>query len=279
VVNEDDSLRSYALVLLGDGTRLTDKLRRKLSTYAAAGGTILAAADTAFTPEGKGWGPFSGLTLLGAGEFSPAYLRARPEGPLTLALGSDDRVIYQRGQRVKAVKGIAVWADRVAPYFQRSDLRFCSHFQTPPQKKIAGEVAVAGGETWAYFADPIFSEYRQSANLAVSRAFAATLSHLIGPAPHGHGLKSTVRLYPLRAGRDLKLTLLHYLPERRALNADIISERLGFGGQVLRLPAHVQTVRDYETGEPLPRTPDGGFALPVSEGRLLLEVPGFFARA
>ncbi len=278
VVNEDDDLRPFSLVLLGDGTHLTDKLRKKLAAYAAAGGKILACADTAFDADGQGWGPFSGLTRLGEGAFAPAYLRARAAAPLTAALGADDRVIYQRGLRVKAAKDVAVWADRVAPYFQRSDLRFCSHFQAPPQGKIAGEIAVAGGDHWAYFADPIFSEYRQSANLAVSRAFTATLARLIGPAPHGHGLKSTVRLYPLRSGRDLKLTLLHYLPERRALNQDIISERLGFGGQVLRLPPHVATVRNAGTGELLARTADGGFALPVTEGRLLLEVPGFFAR-
>ncbi len=279
VINEDDNLRPFALVLLGDGTRLTDKLRKKLAAYSAAGGKILAASNTAFAtyePGTCGWGPFSSLTFLGEGAFAPAYLSARASGPLAAALGTDDRVIYQRGLRVKAAKGVAVWADRVAPYFRRSDLRFCSHFQTPPDKKIAGEIGVAGGENWAYFADPIFSEYRQSANLAVSRAFNATIARLIGPPPHGQGLKSTVRLYPLRAGRDLKLTLLHYLPERRALNQDIIAERLGFGGQVLRLPDHVATVRMHATGENLARTVDGGFALPVTEGRLLLDVPGFF---
>ena len=279
VVNEADDLRPFDLVLLGDGTRLTEKLRAHLEAYAAAGGKILAAADTVFTstePGTPGWGPFSGLTRLGEGAFAPAYLRARASGPLAAALGADDRVIYQRGLRVKAAKGVSVWADRVAPYFQRSDLRFCSHFQAPPQDKIAGEIAVAGADTWAYFTDPIFSEYRQSANLAVARAFAATLTRLIGPAPHGHGLKSTVRLYPLRHGRDLKLTLLHYVAERRALNQDIISEKLSFAGQTLRLPAHVAAVRDAATGEPLARTADGGFALPVTEGRLLLDVPGFF---
>lgn len=281
VVNEDDSLKPFKLVLLGDGTRLTEKLRKKLAAYAATGGKILAAADTAFAsaePGARGWGPFAGLTRLGEGAFTPAYLRARAGAPLAATLGTNDRVIYQRGLRVKAAKGVSVWADRVAPYFQRSDLRFCSHFQAPPQDKNAGEIAVAGGDNWAYFADPIFTEYRQSANLAVSRAFTATLARLIGPSAHGHGLKSTVRLYPLRSGRDLKLTLLHYLPERRALNQDIISDRLGFGGQVLRLPAHVATVLNAETGEALPRTTDGGFALPVTEGRLLLEVPAFFAR-
>lgn len=59
-------------------------------------------------------------------------------------------------------------------------------------------------------------------------------------------------------------------------NQDIISERLGFGRLILWLADHVTTVRNHETGEAIARTADGGFALPATEGRLLLNVPGFF---
>ena len=85
-----------------------------------------------------------------------------------------------------------------------------------------------------------------------------------------------MRIYPLRTGDDLHLTLLHYLPERRALQADIISERLGFGGQVLQLPSFVNSVNDWPSGEPLTRISSGGFVLPVLDGRLLLRIPKYF---
>ncbi len=276
VVSDADDLKPYAAVLLGDGTRVTPTLRKKLAAYAAAGGKVIAAGDSVFDAEGRGWGPFASLTRLGDGAYAPAYWRARKGTPIAEALGADDRVIYRRGLRVKAGKDVTIWADRVAPYFQRSDLRFCSHFQAPPQPKPLAEPSIVAGGNWVYFADPVFTEYRQSANLAVSRAFVAVMQALVGSPTYGWGLKSTVRAYPMRAGRDLRLTLLHYLPERKASNADIVSERLGFGGQILRMPEHVKEVRIYGTDTALERSPDGGFALPVSEGRLLLEVPGFF---
>lgn len=278
IVNDGDSLAGFRVVLLGEGGVITPRMRRRLTDFVARGGRILAAGEGIFDEEGRGWGPFQKVTRVGEGEFAPTYVRAREGSPLETTLGRDDRVIYQRGLVVKAARDVSVWADRVLPYFQRSDLRFCSHFQAPPRPTPSRQPAVIASGAWVYFADPIFSEYRQSANLAVARMVAAALRHLVGPGPHGHGLKSTVRLYPLRAGNDLRLTLLHYLPERRALEAEVVAERLGFGGQTLRFPREVGVVRVFGEEEILPRTAEGGFGLPVREGRLLLEVLGYFRR-
>jgi hypothetical protein len=276
LVNDADDLSAFDLLLLGEHTRVSEELRRKVVDFEKAGGKVIAAASAPFDADGKGWGIFQSLESVGEAAFAPAYWRARAESPIASVLGRDDRVLYDRGLRLRCLGEVQVWADRVAPYFQRSDLRFCSHFQAPPRPAVSGEPAIVAGDRWVVFADPIFSEYRKCANLAVARAFRVAVEHLIGPPRFGHGLKSTVRLYPLRAGNDLHLTLLHYLPERRALHADIISERLGFGGQILQLPDPIRTVRVFGSDEALARTPDGGFVLPMTEGRLLLEVPGFF---
>jgi hypothetical protein len=81
---------------------------------------------------------------------------------------------------------------------------------------------------------------------------------------------------PRRRGRDLLLTLLHYVPLRKALDIDVIEERMSFAGESLDLPANAKTVRVFGTGETLPVNSDGSFILPVTKGRLLLEVPEFF---
>lgn len=276
VIHDADSLQAFRLVLLGEGTQVSSQFAKKLSAFVANGGHLIAAGDVIFDARGRGWGPFAGISCLGKSAFSPSYLRARAKTPLADALGQDDRVIYQGGLDVRVARRITVWADRVAPYFQRSDLRFCSHFQAPPRHAASGTPAVLAGSRWVHFADPIFSEYRQSANLAAARCVAAAIHSLIGPPAHGAGLKSTVRAYPLRLGTDLKLTLLHYIAERKALNADIISERLGFGGQSLRFDRPVREVRVEGCDRPLAPGADGGFPLPACEGRLLLTVPGFF---
>jgi hypothetical protein len=74
----------------------------------------------------------------------------------------------------------------------------------------------------------------------------------------------------------LLLTLLHYVPLRKALDIDVIEERMSFAGESLNLPAKAKTVRLFETGEELPKNSDGSFTLPIAKGRLLLEVAGYF---
>ena len=80
----------------------------------------------------------------------------------------------------------------------------------------------------------------------------------------------------MRRGRDLLLTLLHYIPVRKAMDIDVIEERSSYAGKRLRLPAAARKVRVYGSGEELAQADDGIFLLPAVKGRLLLEVPGFF---
>ena len=99
---------------------------------------------------------------------------------------------------------------------------------------------------------------------------------LIGAASVGDGLPTTVWSAPRRQGSDLILTLLHYIPVRKALDIDVIEERMSFAGEVLRLDASRAQVHQFGSDEPLPQNEEGGFVLPAKKGRLLLEVPGFF---
>src|SRR6202012_4598505 len=133
--------------------------------------------------------------------------------------------------------------------------------------------AVVAGKNFVYFADPIFQEYRQAGNIAVRDGCLEALRRLIGPAPFGAGLPKTVLSVPRRRGRDLILTLLHYIPTRKALEIDMIEEASSFVGESLRLPKKAARVIDFETKQELSQQPDGSFALPLKKGRLLLEMP------
>jgi hypothetical protein len=98
---------------------------------------------------------------------------------------------------------------------------------------------------------------------------------MVGPRC-GEGLPSTVVCVPRRRGADLIVTLLHYIPTRKALEIDSIDEASSFAGEHLRLAKPVATVRCFR-GTELPRASDGSFVLPNTKGRLLLEVPNWFA--
>jgi hypothetical protein len=203
----------------------------------------------------------------------PGYWRTRPDFSPDLA--RTDRVFYQQGL-VLSAPGCETLIERVPPYFKRDDVRYCSHLQTPPRPESSGQAVLLAGERFVVFADPIFREYRQSGNIAARDAWKLAMRRLIGPAPFGDGLASTIQLYPRRRGDDLILTLLHYIPVRKALDIDMIEERSSFAGEVLRLPEAAKEARIFG-GIVLPRSSDGGFLLPAdARGRLLLEVPGFF---
>lgn len=275
LLDDQSSLSPYALVILADDTVVTSRLKTRLEAYHAKGGKLLVSHLAGRDSAGRWALDFLPLSFAGAVEKFPTFWRARPA--FWPELGASDRVFYGQGLNVKPGRGVEVLVDRVLPYFKRSDLAFCSHFQTPPVAKADKFPAVVAGEGFVYFADPIFREYRQCGNLAARDVWRRVVRDLIGPAPVGDGLPTTVLCAARRRGRDLLVTLLHYVPVRKALDLDVCEERMGFAGEILRLPAAAREVRVFGTGEILPRSADGeGWALPVAKGRLLLEVPGFF---
>lgn len=273
VLDEASTLDGLDLILLPDSVCFTEVLTQKLRTYLAAGGKLILSGRSGFDAEGDHQLGLP-LQLSGPVEKFPAYWRSSQE--FCPALSRSDRVFYLRGHNVEAGPGTEVLVQRVLPYFQRSELKFCSHYQTPPQAEADSHAAVLAGPGFIYFADPIFREYRRSGNTAVAQACRAALERLVGPAPFGRALPTTVLSVPRRRGNDLLLTLLHYIPIRKALEIDTIEERTSFAGELLHLPAAAAQVLDFESQTPLPREGDA-FHLPLKKGRLLLEVPGFFA--
>lgn len=203
----------------------------------------------------------------------PTYWRSKAD--FHPALAQSDRVAYLPGSEVEAA-GCTVAIERVLPYFKRNDLTFSSHFQTPPVAEASVFPAVVSGDGFVYFADPIFREYRQYGNIAARDGWRQAMLNLIGPAPIGDGLPTTVLSVPRRRGDDLLVTLLHYIPTRKALESDMIEERSSFAGEVLRLPATATKVKVFSTNEELTQTTDGGWNLPPVKGRLLIEASGFF---
>jgi hypothetical protein len=261
-------LGGFDLVLLPDSTIIVPELKTRLAEFYQRGGRLILSHRSGFDPEGKWALDFLPLKFSGeAGKF-PTYWRAREE--FDAALHRSDRVFYQRGLNVSGGEGTRVLVDRVLPYFQRTDVTFSSHFQTPPVAGVDSFPAVVAGERFVYFADPIFREYRQSGNIAARNVWKKVTQELIGRPPFGDGLPGTVLVYPRRGKDKLLLTLLHYVPVRKSLDIDIIEEPSSFAGELLRLPEEIKTARLFN-GPDLVRDKSGSFVLPPTKGRLLIE--------
>ncbi len=274
VLDDQSDFSGLSLVILPDSVEVTDDLRQRLDTFRAAGGRLLLSDRSGFAADGSC--RIRGLPLrrLGNVPCAPTYWRVAETLEPDLAVS--DRVIYQPGSVLVAGPGVVSGGARVLPYFPRTDLTFCSHAHAPPRATAEDHPAILLGDDFVAFADPIFREFRRHGNTAVRDAWRAAMHRMMGPPSVGAGLPTTVLACPRRHGDDLRLTLLHYIPIRKALDGDMIEERSSFAGEVLRLPPGVTEVRTWPGGESLPRTAEG-FLLPVAKGRLLLEVRGFFA--
>jgi len=276
VLDDSMPLSSYRLVVLPDAVEVTPRLRKRLAAYLAWGGKVILSGRSGFGADGRSVLPGVPLRRRGEAALVPSYWRARPG--FAPALARSERVVYARGEEIVAGRGVEVLVERVLPYFGRTDLTFSSHFQAPPRPRADAHAAVLAGKNFVCFADPIFREYRQAGNIAVRDAWRLAMARLIGRPACGDGLPSTVLSVPRRRGSDLLVTLLHYIPTRKALDIDMIEERSSFAGEILRLGKPLAAV-DFETGERLEPGSDGGIVLPARKGRLLLTVPGFFRKA
>lgn len=277
LLDERSDLSGYRALILPDDVVISPVLHKKLKAYHAAGGKLVISHRAGRDVSGRWALDFLPLRFDGVVEKFPTYWRARksfwPE------LSASDRVVYSQGLNVRPGRGVKILVDRVLPYFKRTDLTFSSHFQTPPQAEADRFPAVISGPGFVYFADPIFREYRQTGNQAVRDVWRRVMRELVGAPLVGDGLPGTILCAARRRKRDLLITLLHYVPVRKALDIDVCEERMSFAGDVLRLPHSVQDIRVFGTSESLEPIGDGtGWSLPVTKGRLLIEVPGYFAR-
>jgi hypothetical protein len=263
------------LLFLPDNVVITDKLKAKLERYRQQGGKLRISFQSGLDLAGQ-WALASPrLIFRGLAEKSPTYWRARPE--FDQALSRSDRVVYEAGVNLTPSAGMETPVDRVLPYFNQTDVTFCSHFQTPPLKDTDAHPAVVSGDGFVYFADPIFREYRQAGNIAVRDGWLTAVRQLIGAPLVGEGLPKNVLQTLRRRGNDLLITLLHYVPVRKALDIDMIEEPRSFAGELLVFSRPVKMVRSFGATTTLAAAADGiRFMLPTTKGRLLLQVPGHF---
>lgn len=274
VLDSFDELKGLKAVILPDSTVVDKKVAEKLKAFHARGGKLILSHKSGFDADGNWALDFLPLKFDGEVERYPTFWRAKKS--FAPEMSASDRVFYEAGMNVRKGKGIKVLVDRVLPYFKRTAVTFSSHFQTPPVKQVDRYPAVVAGEGYVYFADPIFREYRQTGNIAARDVWRKVLRQLIGAASFGDGLPSTIHVYPMRKGKDLLLTLLHYIPIRKAMDIDVIEERSGFGGEVLSIKGAEEKAEVFDTKEELPVVGKEAFELPMRKGRLLLRVPGYF---
>jgi len=277
IVDSSADFTKYKVLILPDEIPVSEELAEKIEGYLSGGGAVITSYHSGMDEtQGSFVLKALGVELKGEAPFNPDFIRARD--PIANGVPPTECVMYMRGLEVDLAAGAETLADVVAPYFNRTYEHFCSHRHTPSAGEIVYPGAVKNGNA-IYFAHPIFTQYNQNAPRWCKRLFLNALEMLL-PDPLVRIEAPTTALTALneQATQDrLVLHLLHYVPERRGQDFDIIEDVIPIfdvkvsvkAGRPIKSVACVPQGTSLEFGE---RDGRVEFTVPKVEGHQMVEL-------
>jgi len=293
IIDSSSDFSGYKVVIMPDNIPVTAEFAQKLDDYVAAGGTVIASFESGLNPQKNeiAWNRLGvelkerqtrdsdGNLVRGKHYFRGDYVDyISPQGDIGAGLPPTEHAMYLKGVEVEAQPGSELLAPVIQSYFNRSYKHFCSHRQSPSSGKADYAGIVKNGNV-IYFAHPIFTQYQQNAPRWCKQLFLNALNMLLPQPLLKHNGPSTVlaTLNEQPAHSRQIVHLLHYIPERRSADIDIIEDVI----PLYELKISVKTTGDVKSItcvpelEPLPFTSADGymeFVLPKLNGHQMIAI-------
>ena len=240
VVDSQSDLSRYRVLLLPDCIPIIGDLVEKLRAFLDEGGALIASFESGldgpkmgfaleeFGVSMKGEGPRARDGSLVRGkrfERNDYATYILPRGGLAQGQRTTEHAMYMRGLEVEASTEAEVLADTILPYFDRTYEHFCSHRQTPSSGEVGTPAVVQNGRC-IYFSHPIFSQYHRNAPLWCKTHLLEALKILLPEPLVRHNGPSTLEATINEQSTENRwvVHLLHYVPERRGQDFDIIED-------------------------------------------------------
>ena len=224
IIDSSGDLGAYRLVVMPDAVPVNRDLRSRLDAYLDGGGSLLLSHRSGLTPDGGSFAsPRFGVDLVGEAPYSPDFLVANAE--LEPQLADREVVMYQRGLQVAPRAETQVLAVANVPYFNRTWEHFCSHRHTPSSGQPGYPGILRHGQV-IYFMHPVFAQYQANAPRWCKQLVLGAVRLLLPDPLVQHSGPSTLTVHVTRqeaAGRTV-VHLLHYIPERRGQDFDVIED-------------------------------------------------------
>lgn len=222
VVDLENNLTSYQVVILPDVIPVGEPLKRKLEAYAKNGGKILATGRSGLSPDGTRFELDFGVKPLGDAVFKPSYVRPDFELP---SLRNASFVIYADGQDIELDGNGTKLASRENSYFNRDLFTFCSHQHTPSDLRDAGPGLVEG-PAGIYAAWNLFEDYALKGSLPVKEILHYALDRLLSRKKLCTNLpaQGVTTLQAQPADNRWIHHLLYASPVRRGQNVEVIED-------------------------------------------------------
>ena len=291
VIDSKANFSKYKVLVLPDKIVVSKKLARALEAYVKKGGKILATYESGLDEAGEDFALKAlGVRKDGDGEVGPdgQLVRGRmhahnaytdyvlPKGIIGRGLPKSEHAMYMRGLSVKAEKGSTVMSWCVEPHFDRTWRHFCSHAQAPSSGKKGGAAVVRKGDC-IYFRHPIFLQFWTNGPEWCKTMLLNALDELLPERLVRYDGPSTLEatLQEQKAEKRYVLHMLHYIPERRSQQVDLIKDVIPlYGVQVsVAAPHKVRAVTLQPEGEPLKFTESDGrieFTVPAVKGHQMV---------
>jgi len=267
IIDSQCDFEKYKVLILPDEIPLDEKLATKIEKYIRSGGALIATNKSGLNPEGTGFANDSfGLKLIGDAPFSPDFVR--PGDKISNGLPQVEHVMYEKGMQVEALADSEILADVVVPYFNRTYQHFCSHRHTPSSGEVKYPAIIQNGSV-IYFAHPIFTQYRKNAPLWCKKMLLNALELLLPEPLVRVNTPSTARIAlnkQTKEGRYV-LHLLHYMPERRSEEIDIIEEAI----PLFNIEISVKTEKAIKSITCVPQNEELDYE--VNDGRVEFTLP------
>lgn len=260
LVDPGADFRRYRVLILPDGQRLDDALAEKLRAYLAGGGKLLLSDESGLDTAGKAFALPVGVDYQGRWEHEAQYVEVLDE--LRHGMPAMVEEAYETGSAVKAQAGTKVLARVWKAYFDR-DYRHFQVAQTPYSEPTEYAAVTATGNV-IYIATPIFRTYAQSGYAFYRKLVANCLERLLPePLVRVEGPSTLEATLTTQGGRRI-VHLLHYIPQRRAPEADIVED--------------VIPLANVKVAVRLERRPGKAYLAPQKQS-LSFEFTGGYARA
>lgn len=212
----------YQVIVLPDKILLTDELKTKIHDYLEqTNGKILATFESGLDNENL-FLPEWGVSNLGINPYEPTY--GKYEDIFQSRLPDGEVVLHGKGLLVELKEAVAL-GQEYQPLYQRNYLHYYSHFQAPVSEK-KGKPVVTKSDRVYYFSHPLFEMYKRKGVLQYKQMISIVLEEMLEQPIVKTDLLSTgdLILNHNEEKRELILNLLHYVPQRKAIELDTIED-------------------------------------------------------
>jgi hypothetical protein len=293
MIDSESDFSRYKVIILPDTIPVEGDLLSKLEQFLADGGSIIASFESGLD---AGKNEFI-LDALGVSKASDGPVdsngnlaRGRPYGRNNYAeylipnndigrgLNPTEHVMYMHGMVVDAGSGSEVLAYNTESYFDRTWEHFCSHRQTPSSGE-QGKPAIVRNGSVIYFSHPIFSQYNKNAPKWYKTMFLNAMEMLLPePVLQIEGPTTIQATVNEQSDENRYVAhLLHYIPERRGQDFDVIEDVIPVYdiSVSLNLPNRVKSAKLVPAGEAIDMQRRSGrveFTLSELRGHQMIEL-------